>query len=133
LILARLGETGQEEFADPLAKVVEDKDQLDAVKLFALRGLKELFDAVEKFKDPEREARAVQAVIAFIRRPLTGTNSAEEVGAFHYVRREAAAALARCRLPAVELNKKVVGQPALELLHVLSRDGLDPRPVLGER
>lgn len=134
-ILARLGDTGAEEFSDPLARAVEDKDQLDAVKLYALRGLKELFQSVEKFKDPEREARAVGAVVAFIHRPPSGGPTPEEVNAFHYVRREAVAALAQCRAPALEINKKVVSQPALELLRVVSRDSFDPSstPILSER
>lgn len=134
-ILARLGDTGFEEFVDPLTRVVEDKEQLDAVKLYALRGLKESFVSVEKFKDPEREARAIQAIIAFLHRPAPETSSGEEMRAFHYVRREAVAALAKCRQPAVELNKKVVSQPALELLRVVTREGFEPRtaPILSER
>lgn len=134
-ILARLGEAGQEESADYMLKVLEDKDQIDAVKLYALRGLKELLAALGRLKDADREAKVLQGLIEFIKRPATfpkGT-AADEVEAFRYVRREAIRALAQGRVPAVVQKKEIVAMPALELLRVLSKDGITPEPSLSEQ
>lgn len=134
-ILARLGEAGVEESADYMLKVLDDKEQIDAVKLYVLRGLKELFAAVGKIKDPEREVKVVQALIEFMKRPATYAKGAppDEVEAYRYVRREAIRALGQTRLPALVQKKEVAAQPALELLRVLSKDSITPEPSFSEQ
>lgn len=134
-ILTRLGEAGLEESADYMVKVMQDKEQIDAVKLYVLRGLKELLAANGKIKDPERELRIVQALLEFMKRPPTYGDKApaDEVEAHRYLRREAIRALAQSHLPALVHKKEVAAQPALELLRVMSKDGVTPEPSFSEQ
>lgn len=135
-ILARLGESGLEELTDPLAKAVSDKQQIDGVKLYAAKGLKEVFESVPQFKDPAREAQGVQALVAFIQRPpnwSTGPSAEQEAAAFHYIRRAAIEALAASRVPAIVLDKKVTGRPAFDLLRIVAREEIKPVPTLSEQ
>lgn len=131
-ILARLGEVGVEESADAMVGILEDTNQIDAVKFYALRGLRELFETVGKI-DAERRARSIRALVSFVNRPPPKDASPEEVEAFRYVRREAIRALALSRLPVIVLNKKVVCRPAFELLRVVSKAGIQPEPSIGEQ
>jgi hypothetical protein len=135
-ILAHLGKVGPEEAADPLLRVLEDKNQLDAVKLYAIRGLKDLLTAVRettgKFKDPAREAKIANALAEFLHRDATlSKDSSPE--AQRWLRREAVRALANERAPAVVVKKEIAARPALDLLKVVSKDGFDPEPSIGER
>lgn len=138
-ILARLGECGVEDVSDDMVAVVNDKDQIDAVKLYALRGLRDLFETNGgRLKDPGRESRCVLALIEFLRRPPTYAKGAppDEVDGFRYVRREAVQALGQYRQVALldaKDKKKVLALPSLELLRVVSKSGLDPEPTLGEQ
>jgi hypothetical protein len=144
-ILAHMGKTGVEETGDRMVKVLQDKDQLDAVKLYALRGLKDLFQTINSNPDPVvqrkfngsvRQGKYVQAVVEFMHRQPTNVKgmSPEEVEAFRYVRREAVRALAQLRQPVViSSKKKVFAQPALELLRVVAKEGFTPEPSLSER
>lgn len=135
-ILAHLGKIGPEEVADPLLRVVEDKEQLDAVKLYAFRGLKELQVSVRettgKFKSPAREAKIATVLAAFVRRDLSNSKDASPE-AMRWVRREAVRALGSGRSAAVLIKTEVAAQPALDLLKVVSKDGLTPEPTMGER
>jgi hypothetical protein len=138
-ILAYLGKVGPEETGDAMVAVLEDKDQIDAVKLYALRGLKDLMvtvrDTTGKFKDPAREAKIINAIIEFMHREVKLPKEAkpEEQEAIRYVRREAVRALASVRAPAIVVKKQVVAQPALELMRVMSKDGFKPEPSSSER
>lgn len=141
IILSKLGETGLEELADPLCKVVEDQGQLDGVRLYAMRGMKNLFDArvAEGFKDDKGEERLIKCVKALVdflkRKPTYDAKTATEAerDAFRYVRREAVRALGATRLPEVAKRGTPENRPALELLRVIARDGLEPPPSLSER
>jgi hypothetical protein len=142
-ILAHLGKTGPEEVGDYMVKVLKDKEQLDAVKLYALRGLKELFIGVysqpepkdRKFKSAIREAQLVQAVVEFLHRePNFPKNTpADEIEGFRYVRREAVRALAALRSPLIVQKKAVFAKPALELLRVMAKEGYTPESSISER
>ena len=139
-LLVRLATTGQEPLADAFVDALEDKDQNDGVKYFALQGLKELFALGQQsppiyFKDKARETRAILALIKFIERKPTYTANVtpEEIDGFRRVRQEAIEALAQTRYPAVEVNGKVEGRTAQVLLRVVAKDDFTPDPGLHEQ
>jgi hypothetical protein len=140
IVLARLGETGDETLVKPLLKILKDKNQNDAVKVWALRGLKNVFRAkntpdVDRFKDTDDVADYIRDMLDFLgRKPDLPANAMpEEVEAFKYVRREAIRAVAQTRYPAIEKKKAVLGRPALELLRIMRNDGINPEPRFDEQ
>lgn len=140
-MLARLGECGQDEVADLLVETLESKGQIEAVRFWALRGLRGLF--ANGFKQDKRGetlpemARCITAVQNFLTRPMPipADSPQEEKDAYHYLRREAIRALGESRWPGVaDSSGKVVGTPtALLLLKVLAKDGVQPEPSFSER
>ncbi len=138
ILLARLGESGQEELAEPMCKIIEDKNQGDAVKLHALRGLRNLFDnarddAFRSDAGEERLVRCLRTLTTFLgRKPADGLTEPERE-AFQYVRREAVRALGSSRVPVVEKRRFKVSIPSLDLLRVAAGAGLEPPPSLTER
>jgi hypothetical protein len=142
IILAYLGNTGVEEVADPLCEVLENKEYDDAVKLYALIGLKNLLkvrwyknEAGEKsfarFKNEDRETRCAKDLVAFMNRKPDNPNVTAE--AFQYVRREAIRALAETHLPAVGKGRSPDARPALDLLKLMRKDGISPEPSIKEQ
>src|SRR2546426_833721 len=79
-ILAAVGKSGYEEAADLAIEVIENPKEIDAVRLYALQALRNLFAAPDVedpkaswVKKPERELKAIQTLIAFIvRKPPLG-------------------------------------------------------------
>jgi hypothetical protein len=138
ILLSRLGESGQEELADTMCKIIEDKNQGDAVKLYALRGLRNVFDnpLEDAFKGDageERQLHCLRTLIDFLnRKPAAGATEEEQAG-FQYVRREAVRALGAARVPVIEKRRVKVSIPALSLLRVAAAAGLEPPPSLTER
>jgi hypothetical protein len=140
LILLRLSETGQEDVAAVLAGVLEDPKQLDAVKFYALQGLKTMFrlknapDAYT-FTDKDLETRCILALDQFLKRPANWPKDATpaEIDAFRYVRREAVRALGQTRFPAIVEKREVKARPALDLLEVIRKDGVNPEPSVSEQ
>jgi hypothetical protein len=146
-LLARLGENGPEEIADAFCKVLEDKEQIDAVKFYALVGLKNWFTAEQAraggFKNKEREAHCILVLLDYLNRKpnFKDAPTPEELEAFRYVRREAIRALALSRRPAlVDANNQLrtqdgrtVGRTALDLLRVVAKDGFSPEPSFSEQ
>jgi hypothetical protein len=152
IVLAKLSETQQEELADDLVKVIQDPEQLDAVKLYALRGLKTLlqgepyldrdvnevrYKTGDTFGDRDREKRCILALIEFINRQprFSGKPTPAEVNAYRYVRREAVRALGFSRYPAVaDPRTHVISAPtAVVLTRVMRRSGLSPEPSVSEQ
>jgi hypothetical protein len=149
MILAHLGKVGAEESADAMVKVLNDPQQLDAVKLYALRGLKDLFalqhiaERPFQFKDKEREVKCILALLKFLDRPADEFANVRpddpkyvEVEGFRWVRREAIEALGETRYPALVDSKKKVredGQTAWRLLRICCADGISPAPSPSER
>ena len=142
--------SAQEKTAEECLKVLKDKDQPDAVKLWALRGLGGLFTAAytastvpvnerpnrRAFKNSDLEDKCIVALVEFVlRKPNLPPNpTPEEVEAFRYVRREAIRTLAQTRFPAVMNKKEFVGTPtALALARVLVDDGITPTASLSEK
>lgn len=138
ILLSRLGESGQEELADPMCQIIEDKNQGDAVKLYALRGLRNLFDnarddAFRGDAGEERLVRCLKTLTNFLgRKPADGLTEPERE-AFEYVRREAVRALGASRVPVVEKRRFKVSVPSLDLVRVAAGVGLEPPPSLSER
>jgi hypothetical protein len=149
-ILARIAESGQEKSAKALLKVLNEKDQWDAVKFWIFRGFEGLFNASwgtaaipgnqrpngRAFKDEALENQCIQAIGEYIlRKPSLSPNaSEEEIKGIQYVRREAIRALGVTKLPAIIVKKQFVGTPSsLILVKVVANDGLSPSASLSER
>jgi hypothetical protein len=144
MVLAKLAATGQEDAAEVLTEIIQDGQENDGVKLYAFRGLKELFasgrgDSPFPPQKKELEGKCVRALLDYVGREptLPAEATPEELAAIHYVRTEAVKALGYTRLPALcELVKKQmkVDRPtALVLLKVLRNDGFKTEPSIGEQ
>ncbi len=140
LIVARLSESGAESLADLAAGILDDPKQLDAVKHCALVGLKNIFRIKnapdgDPFLDKDLEARCIQAMDNFLtRKPALAPDASQaEVEGFRYVRREAVRALGHTRFPAIVTKKIFVARPALDILRILRKDGVQPEPNLSEQ
>jgi hypothetical protein len=145
-MLEALGQTGQEEAADFLAKLAKDTKQ-DVIRLYAFKGLREYFEASPPKANPfdteglQKEVARLEPLIAFLERKVTLPKgiTPEEVAGMQFVRREAIKALAEARLPAVPVEKdkkKTIQAPAAyELLRVLAggKGALEPAPSLSEK
>ncbi|MBL8797450.1 MAG: hypothetical protein JNM56_26350 [Planctomycetia bacterium] len=135
-MLAGLAEANQEEALDSLLDILKNPNEIDAVNLWALRGLKDWFEQVQagklNFKDEKREQRCILALQQFVSRPrpasLPADAPADEIAGYQYVRREAIRALGLTRYPLVPGTKGTEGLTALWLLRALKKGelGLDP-------
>jgi hypothetical protein len=135
-MLAGLAEAKQEEALDTLLDILKSPKEIDAVNLWALRGLKEWFEQVQAgklaFKDAKREERCILALQQFVARPrpasLPADAPADEVAGYQFVRREAIRGLGLTRYPSVPGVKTTEGLTALWLLRALKKGelGLDP-------
>jgi hypothetical protein len=129
---------------DYLADILNGKSH-DAIKLYAARGLRELFPvavvdagavlAAADVKRKDREVKHVDALVGFAQRPGGDKLSEPEQNAIRFLRREAIESLAHTQAPLVVTDKvKVEGPIAPLFLRVLSpKGGLDPAPSLAER
>jgi hypothetical protein len=149
-IAGEVGRCGYDGAAELFAKILDSKTASDAVKLYALRGIKDLF-AIEPDKEfqPQRtvfqkgsnlqqtdlERNSIVALISFIQtKPnLPDTAPPDEVDAYRYVRCEAIRALGKVRVQTVKNLGQVQGRPALTLLRVSRSDGLTPPTNTKER
>src|SRR5262249_53900679 len=108
IILAKLAATGVEDAAMILVEIIQDDKENNGVKLYAFRGLKELFASgrgqspFPPRKDDDPEAKCIQALLDYVSREPKVEQDAtpEELAAINYVRSEAIAALGYTRLPA---------------------------------
>jgi hypothetical protein len=144
MLLARLAATGTEEAVGVLADVIQDPKENDAVRLWALRGLKDFFalgqgDNSNPFRNKDREAHCIVVLLDYLGRklpPSPGMTSSE-LAALRYVRNEAVAALGETRYPAAAktVDKKTVieRRTALALLRIMRKDGIVPEPGLKEQ
>lgn len=142
-MMSFLAKSGYEDMADVLIEMLNNDTLHDAVKVYALQGMGNLFatpnserpgDSV--FTKVDREAKAMSAVIAFLtRKPTIDDKSPkEEVDGFRYVRREAIKALGQVRRPIMRIDDKVVAEPALWLLRFANADTrIAVPPSLSER
>ena len=141
-ILAQLARAGQDNAVDVLVEVLQDPKENDAVKLYALRGLRDVFATggdESPFADKEREARVIAALLEYLARKPTLAKDAppEELAAVNYVRVEAVTALGQSRYPAaskvVAKVTRIERPTALALLRLLRKDGIQPEPSLAEQ
>jgi hypothetical protein len=133
-VLARSAVLGQGELADVLVDLLQDANQNDGVKYYALQGLSNLFNL--PMQEPpvlnrDRQAKAIKAVIEFVNRKaaFTAVTGPDEVEGFRVLRREAIRALAACRIPAINDTDR----PALVLLRVVAREDFEPKLRMDER
>lgn len=142
-MLPIVARTKSPEFGRYLLSLVKDPAKHDAVKLYALRGLREYgavkpypqkFEVRKSPKELQPEIDRVQILASYIERKGPAEPSKEEAAALGYLRREAVQALAQVQVPAVVVaNGKVEGAVAVTLTRVLMKDQLDPPPTLAER
>jgi hypothetical protein len=129
-----------------LAKPEETDGFRESARLYALKGLNNLFAIVPDPIVPEKtvfqklnngqltdlERASIKTLIDYItRKPITDPNINPE--ALQYIRREAIRALGRVRVQAVKNNNQVESRPALILLRVAQGEGLNPPPSAYER
>jgi hypothetical protein len=144
MLLAAVAETGCEETTDILVELIKDPAENEGVKFWAFRGLKDFFrlgaiDNLDPFRDRDREARCVQALLDYLgHKPALAANAApEELAAVSYIRGEAVAALGESRAPGetrvINKQRVVQRQTALALLRVLDKEGVSPPPDLAEQ
>lgn len=131
-VLAELAHAGTDEAADILIDVLKDPNESDAVKLYAARGLKELFAV--KQPDAKREARYIQVLLDYLTQKSSGPTDKppEEEDALRFVRREVIRALGESRYPALGSPAKV-DATAWWLLRVVRKDKITPEPNLAEQ
>jgi hypothetical protein len=146
---AEVGRMGYDGAAELYLKILAKPKESDAVRLYALQGLhnlfaitpdptiapqKTIFQKKNVAEPTELEGRCIQALIDFIfqKRELGPETTPEEVEAIRYVRREAIRALGQVRVQAVKNKGQVQSRPALALLRVARGEGLTPPPSTSE-
>jgi hypothetical protein len=146
-MLPRIARLKQDDFGLYLAELVKDKSKHHAVRLYALKGLKEFLPAhyfdeekdvgsasQEKLRD--REANYVDALVGYIEGtygPKAGEDDPEVIS---YLRREALETLGQVQLPVIGTNKRqgqAVGAVAPTLLKVLAKKGMTPKSSIHEK
>jgi hypothetical protein len=154
MMLPTMAKLKQDQVSDYLIEqLVKGSNTHDAVRLYALKGLKEVMpitiqpgddldlkDTAQNDKR-KRDTDVVEALTNYIERPVTVAGmSAEEVDAVRYIRREAIISLAQAGAPAVlAVNKKqakkdiLQGAVAPTLLKVLAGREIKPPPSLQEK
>jgi hypothetical protein len=145
-MLGMIGRTGYEGVADTYLDILKKNEgdiDADAIKFFALKGLKDLLaipnpadPARSLIADPAQERKVARALSDFILRkpPLSAGASKEELDAVSYVRREAVRALANIHQPVLRAAGTIDSMPLLTLLKVAVADpGVMPRPSPSEQ
>jgi hypothetical protein len=141
MILAAIAATGQEAVIDTLLEIVQDPQENEGVKLYALRGLAKFFETGQgemPFKSTDHEAKTVRMLLDYVQhRPAKEPSTPLEAAAYSYIRNEAVTALGLTRYPARStINKKVVTidrMTALPLLRIIRKDGISPEPYPAEQ
>jgi hypothetical protein len=153
MMLPTMAKLKQDQVSDYVIELVKGSNTHDAVRLYALKALKEVMpitiqpgddldlkDTAQNDKR-KRDTDVVEALTNYIERPVPVAGmSAEEVDAVRYIRREAIISLAQAGAPAVlAVNKKqakkdiLQGAVAPTLLKVLAGRDIKPPPSLQEK
>ncbi len=145
-MLASLGRSGYEQTIDLAAELIDNPAEHDAVKLFALKAIENLFTIPNAtpgesdrsiITDPKRELRAIQSLLAFVQRKpaLAPDASNAEIEAFRYIRREGLRTLGLVHRPVIrERDKTIVAEPAYVLMKFArATPDIQPAPNLAER
>jgi hypothetical protein len=145
IMLPRLCQTGQHELIDDMVAILKNPDYSEAIKLYAIKGLGELFqkpypvseDAKEKTTRQKRFTTTFEALLLYLDPKLkipagiTRFERRQIQNATRFFRREAIRALGQMHVPAVSINKtgKVTGPIAYHLTRVLTGTGIDGKPM----
>lgn len=143
-MLSIVAMTGYDGVVPSAVKIIENVDESEGVKNWALETLHNIFAFVEDPGLPEKsvftkenrafEHQAVAALCAYVlRTPKTDKLSEEEKNALTLIRRKAVRALGLTRVARVRFQQQVLAKPAYVLLKVALRDGITPPPDLHER
>lgn len=140
---------GADTVAESLLKCLANPQENDGTRLWALKGLGNLFALVPERAFPSRtvfqkqaalelpdlEQRCVQALVAFVERKneIKDDMLEEEKYAFNYVRREAIQALGQVRVQTVKNQGAVKCRPAWTLLKAARRELPAPAVSVGEQ
>jgi hypothetical protein len=135
----------QEEIGDFLTSLINDPKKHDAIRVHALKGLREYFPARAYTKldlnqattkqlvaRKDRDIPRVDALLKVIDRPMPPTKDPLEIDAFRYIRREAVASLADVQVPAITAFAKLEAPVALGLVKILAKK-VTPEPTVHER
>ncbi|GEM_PF-5023737 len=133
----------QEAIGDYLAGIAADEKMNDAVRVHAIKAMREFFPANPFTKTElgvkanvvkkDRDVQRVDALLKYIDRPMPKARDSYEVEGIRYVRQQAVAALGKTSVPAVtSLEGKIEGNVALGLIKVLSKK-VQPEPSMQER
>lgn len=112
IVLHRFAVYGQEEVADEFLWILENPNEHDAIKHWAVKGIGELFVQIKNPKVPKRLDRCALAVHAWLeaKTQVPPTQVAElsepEKDAIRYLRREAVRTLALYRRPVIVEDAK---------------------------
>jgi hypothetical protein len=142
VMLPHVARLKQDEIGDFLTTLVDDPKKHDAIRVHAVKGLREYFPAKpftrfetankQNLEKKDRDLRRVDALLKVVDRKMPPTSDPQKVGAFRYIRKEAVASLAETQLPAVSSVGKIEGPVALGLVKVLAQK-TEPAPSLAER
>jgi hypothetical protein len=150
LMLHRLAQTGEQLLVKAHVAVLKNTKYEDAMKLYALKGLKILLAKMPAAPQKEAERKAfndrygpaVKELLDIIAKSPSipkGTTPAESVRVkrvYQYLRREAIRAVAQVKMPALAVGKDgktVEGPIAYQLLRVVANDKMNPPATLSER
>ncbi len=136
-VLAKVAELGEGKLAETLLALLQDANQRDDIRFYALRGLRALLaraalQPMPPVMSKDEEAKCSGALIAFLERKpdLPAEPSLEELDGYRMLRREAVRALAQVRTSA--FNDKL--RPALTLARFAGDDErIQPSPRVDER
>jgi len=153
-VLAKLAEWGQEPVVDELINIIKHPGEIDAVRLWAFKGLEEIFGlagtndprAKGLFQGEKGAARYKAALFAIYdwlndrtKLPESRLKNMQpaEVNGLRYVRRAAEMALGASRRPLI-IDERSAGKQAGPIAELLSRivtadAGIVPAPSLRER
>lgn len=147
LMLPSLAKLKQEEVGDMLKDLITDPKVHDAIKLHAIRALREFFpiktlddaDLVNEKKIADKKKRDLERIAAlktFIERKWPTPQDKMDEDTIHYLRREAIQSLAAAGAPALgalKAQNKVEGAVAYELAKILTKGAIEPELSLGEK
>ncbi len=148
ILLTKLAETGEDEVGKVFTAVLNDPNELDAVKLWASHGLRELFAGKRRADPPparsnepmnDQDAACVVALLDHVSRKVSFAEESpkDQVAAYHYVRAAGYRALGETRYPALfklENKKPKIEKPtAFLLLQVMRKAGVTPEPTIAEQ
>jgi hypothetical protein len=144
-LLPRMARLKQDDIGNYLVELVKDTSKHEAIRLYAVTGLREFpparfFDDIdvggakyEKMRD--RDVARVDALVAFIE-GAAGKEMKNDPLVVRYLRREALEALAQAQMPAVAAIKrdgKARGAVAPTLLKALTKTGMQPETGIQEK